>query len=372
MSTEDEDKFKWKGVPMTSEAHLIDTSLFRRAVLIPVFLGVTLMIVAALNSSNKLTPCFEIECFGTFFNLFKFQFAVMGLAIPLGALVASHHRSMQSAAQIKTQLNQNIFSNYIDHKKLFEQFFRDNDPLRLNDIKNRQIWEIYDRVFPGAPYGDLLPNAALKPFMDKVAEQFNEIVEKTKSDLHEDSLALTTSSIPRLWVYANITVSNFLGLPRPVDAAAINRDPVNLLRSYADFTLAVANGLQDCANFHKFYDNYSALSQIESDYSDLKNDLESLQAVNDARCKILNAIGNATEASGELNRKDEYAARSFSNRLKEFTDEQNPRDYISPENARLVFENYIPESHRKVFLQHIPAAWQIELPKNTETTTKGD
>lgn len=346
---------------MTSEAHLIDTSLFRRAILVPVITGLLLMIVAGVSSNDRLTLCLAVECFGNFFSLFKFQFAVMGLAIPLGALVASHHRSMQSAAQIKAQLNQNIFSNYIDHKKLFEQFFLDNNPLELRELSNRQIWEIYDRVFPSAAYGDLSPNPLLENFINDVADHFREITNLVRNELCTTTLDLRNSRIPQEWVNTNFMVSDFLGIPRPVAPNALRQDPVNLLDSYADFTLSLVKGLRDCANFHKFFQDFSAIPRLENDFLEIKDDLEALLSINDARKKILNALENATDASGHLNAKDEYASQSLSRRLEEFTHEQNTREYIHPEFMKAVFENYIPDSHKKVFLDHIPANWKKVL-----------
>ncbi|AZT85166.1 hypothetical protein EHN06_17285 [Marinobacter sp. NP-4(2019)] len=369
VSIEEEIEYKWKGVPMSSEAHLLDTTLFRGAILVPVLIGILLMVIAGLSSRTQLSPCFNAECFSTFFSLFKFQFAIMGLAIPLGALVASHHRSMQSAAQIKTQLNQNIFSNYIDHRKLFEQFFKDNNPLELRDPSSRQVWAIYDRVFPSAAYGDLSPNPTLKTFVKDIADHFHEISDLVKKELNPTSLNLKNSRIAFCWASSNFLVSDFLGISRPVVPIVIERDPIDQLRQYAQITLAIAKGLQDCANFHKFYENYSVIPEIERYYSEMKKVLEELQSINDARTKILNALENATDDHGNLNAKDDYASKSLSNRLKEFTHEPNVREYIDPEDVKTVLEHYIPSSHKQVFLDHMPVSWQLALQQSTNTSS---
>jgi len=335
---------------MTSEAHLIDTTLFRGAVLAPVGLGLLLIIVAAIQSREELSLCLEASCFNNFFSLFKFQLGVMGIAIPLGALVASHHRSIQAAQQIKTQLRQNTFSNYIDHRQLFEQFFRDNNPLRFKEVKNHQIWELYQIIFPNSAHGDLTPNVRIDDFLYELADSYCEISKHIEKDLSPTTLDLTESDIARFYTYVNARIDNFLGINRPSTPDGLTRDPVTQLLEFSDFTSSMASGLQDCVNFHQFFKDHPAVQKIYDESIVFEGELKALRGINDARLKILNALENATDEVGNLNSQDQFSSESLRRRLEEFTDTKNPRDFISPEDALIVFETYVASSHKGVLL----------------------
>lgn len=51
--------------------------------------------------------------------MMKLPITIAALAFPLAALVASHHRSVQTAAQIERTDYKNAFENNIKHRELF-------------------------------------------------------------------------------------------------------------------------------------------------------------------------------------------------------------------------------------------------------------
>lgn len=90
----------------------------------------------------------------------KFPIAIASLAFPFVALVASHHRSVQTAAQIARTDNQivrtdkqikateekNAFENCIKHRELFNEFLDKIEPDYLFKVCDRD--SLYSYVFP--------------------------------------------------------------------------------------------------------------------------------------------------------------------------------------------------------------------------------
>ncbi|EAQ65020.1 hypothetical protein MED121_09880 [Marinomonas sp. MED121] len=99
--------------------------------------------------------CWSPDCFNYAFELFKVPLAILALIFPAVALVASHHRSVQTAAQIEKAESQivlteakNNFENYYKHQEYFHEY--------INNIKNRQtvefeffnIYGLYKKIHP--------------------------------------------------------------------------------------------------------------------------------------------------------------------------------------------------------------------------------
>lgn len=140
------------GKPMEPTNHLHDTRMFRAAIYGPVLLSLLLAIIGQMNSG--LEPNLSFQGFNTFLINFKLPIGFAGLAIPLGALVASHHRSIQAASQIESQQNQNTFSNYVKHKEYFEKFLDEQGLLTGNNSFEAKDKKIYHVLFPRAQNGD--------------------------------------------------------------------------------------------------------------------------------------------------------------------------------------------------------------------------
>ncbi|MGY2259224.1 hypothetical protein [Pseudomonas sp. SDO55104_S430] len=105
---------------MTTPHKLGDSLLFRCTLFLPIMLGVILFIAISI-SNNNLTVCFSSECVNTFFELYKYPLSMLGLSVPLTAIVAALHRSEEAHLQIQETLKQNTFNNYIKHQ---EDFFK--------------------------------------------------------------------------------------------------------------------------------------------------------------------------------------------------------------------------------------------------------
>ena len=127
--------------------------MFRTLVFGPVLLGILLAITGAINSSTGTNWTFS--GFNTFIELFKLPIGVASVSIPLGALVASHHRSIQSARQINLQDAQNTFSNYVKHREYFGKFLEDENLLNGDSSFKATGKSIYTALFPNSQEGEL-------------------------------------------------------------------------------------------------------------------------------------------------------------------------------------------------------------------------
>lgn len=111
----------------------------------------TLIGVADFTNEN-LRVCFTSTCVNEAISRLKFPLAIASLAFPLVALVASHHRSVQTAAQIARTDRQieateakNSFENTLKHRELFDKKLIDIE--RQFDMVFQDKATLYDRIF---------------------------------------------------------------------------------------------------------------------------------------------------------------------------------------------------------------------------------
>ncbi|NWD81003.1 hypothetical protein HX891_11525 [Pseudomonas reactans] len=136
---------------MTAHKKLGESILFKMALSIPIAMG-TMLFAATLLSNKNFSVCFTSECVNYFFQLYKIPLSILGLSVPLTAIVAALHRSEEAHQQIQETLKQNTFNNYIKHQEEFYKileiiekkcFCRFTDPLTL-----------YRRIFPRNNYSN--------------------------------------------------------------------------------------------------------------------------------------------------------------------------------------------------------------------------
>jgi len=134
---------------MTTPIKLGESPLFRAALLVPIMSG-ALLLVATSISNNNFTMCFSSECINNFFELYKFPLSILGLSVPLTAIVAALHRSEEAHLQIEETLKQNTFNNYIKHQ---EEFFKLLEKIESKcSCRFTDPLTLYRRIFPKNNY----------------------------------------------------------------------------------------------------------------------------------------------------------------------------------------------------------------------------
>lgn len=148
----------------TKHKPLASTWLFWLALCVPILLGVLLAVLIGV-SSDLGSVCFKSECVQDFFNVFKFPVAIMGLSLPLVAMVAAIHRSHEASLQIKISSNQfdeavknNRFGNYLKHREGFEKLI-DGYCAKTHYGEKCKIlirkYDLYGSLFPGSGFNNV-------------------------------------------------------------------------------------------------------------------------------------------------------------------------------------------------------------------------
>jgi hypothetical protein len=92
--------------------------------------------------------------FNYFLVVFRFPLGFLALYVPIIALIASSHRSIQTRAQIQLNIEQNLFANKYKHIEEFEKYYKNNivikghGNLTINNIRN-----CYNRLFKNSSIG---------------------------------------------------------------------------------------------------------------------------------------------------------------------------------------------------------------------------
>lgn len=144
--------------------HLAKTKLFWLVLVIPIFFGTTLGFFIAA-AEEPLEWCFNAVCVQTFFEIYKFPIAIAGVSLPLVAMVAAIHRSIEASLQISYAskqfgevLSNNRFGNYLKHREGFEKLIEGYCSRRhhRNGCKTFVLTHgLYGRLFPEASFGNV-------------------------------------------------------------------------------------------------------------------------------------------------------------------------------------------------------------------------
>ena len=129
---------------MSNEKKLFEIKEFWISLSVPIILAAIFASIIAANS--ELTLDLSYNGFNKFIDIFKFPMGVLALIFPLVALVATNHRSRQSATQIKQGREQNTFSNFYKHKESFHNMTERLE--KRYDITFFEPDQLYSKIFP--------------------------------------------------------------------------------------------------------------------------------------------------------------------------------------------------------------------------------
>lgn len=206
--------------------HLAKTKIFWCALLVPILMGGLLGILVGYNSQvGKL--CFSSECVQNFFTVFKFPVAIMGLSLPLVAMVAAIHRSIEASAQIEVATKQfgeaianNRFGNYLKHREGFEKLI-DGYCARRHFKNGCKVYvlagNVYSRFFPDASLSNVEWNGQFDTkYFERMESHFSVLVEelkKTKEDFDFERFMGALSTLVNIFSvnYTDVSSISFEG-----------------------------------------------------------------------------------------------------------------------------------------------------------------
>jgi hypothetical protein len=150
---------------MSSEKELIKLRSFWGAILIPTAISYIIWLIIIAHTSLE----WDLSCEGAnlFIEIFKVPLGALALIFPLVALVASNHRSQQSAKIIAMQNAQNIFANHYTHIEKLEEHCRKLDIYKSTFLKDYNPRILHSVIYPKSKSGDFSLNA---DFLDKFKE----------------------------------------------------------------------------------------------------------------------------------------------------------------------------------------------------------
>jgi hypothetical protein len=143
---------------------------FKVAFFVPFAVGAIVAAIIICNDPYFLEPtCLTSGCLNEAFNRLKIPITIAALIFPAVALVASHHRSAQTAAQIERTDKQiaateskNAFENCIKHRELFLKMLSELE--RKLDISCHRQTQLYNLIFINNNYVEFSAYADLDDF----------------------------------------------------------------------------------------------------------------------------------------------------------------------------------------------------------------
>ena len=231
---------------MQSSPPLHKTFLFWLALITPIVISITLVYFidgSKLPFNNPISSS-DLQLI---FSAYQLPLGIAGLSIPLVAMIATLHRSSQTALQITAQQKQNNIVNHFKHLEEFKEHLEEKE-------KSITYWGgvevFYSIIFPNSIKGSFDPNIKLKE-IDSFFEQFHKSAssafldgEAEYNDLitnFENALQINKNSIkarplnPDLVIELSVLVNDavrFSGLhPGPLDIEKYRAD----LDSYSKF-----------------------------------------------------------------------------------------------------------------------------------------
>lgn len=241
------------------ETHLVKTVAFWLLTLPPLSFGIWLTYQAGLFLPEYLNA--STDSYTEILHDFKLPFGIMSLAIPLAALSAAIHRSVQTSRQIKEQYSQNIFSNHLAHREYFFKFIADSNPFAGLSSNNAKLYEI---LFPNAVNGDLAPD---EEFLTSVLEDvyfLQSSINKSLSEaLKNNRTYLNGEKIINALENYDFTAENIIENHNLLPEEIKLEDLFATTQSKLQESSKLLEGLIHCANFHRFYIEKQELTYYE-------------------------------------------------------------------------------------------------------------
>lgn len=239
-----------------SHKHLAQTKIFRAALGIPIAAGVILAIFIAFSTDlGKL--CFEEKCVQRFFDIFKFPIAAAGLSLPLVAMVAAIHRSIEASTQIDVAIKQfgeaisnNRFGNYLKHRESFDKLM-DGFCARESSTgtKSVQIQSaiLYSRVFPDSGSNKVeWTGQHSESYMDSLHRHVDVVLAQSQKSAQDFELRVFLSSLKKLNNTLRVTYADSVLLSLPEEGGGKSVAIDILVPKTKFFDISILNAASDC------------------------------------------------------------------------------------------------------------------------------
>ncbi len=142
---------------MIAEKELVKLRSFWMSIAAPSVISCLLGI--AIYTRTPLQWDFSYNGTNLFLEIFRVPLGILALIFPSVALVASNHRSRQSARLISLQNSQNIFANHYTHMDKFEEHCREMETFKKSFLSAHNPRIFHSVIYPKSKDGDYSLNS---------------------------------------------------------------------------------------------------------------------------------------------------------------------------------------------------------------------
>jgi hypothetical protein len=350
------------GEAMAPEAHLVNTRWFRFAVAAPITVALitAFIFTSDINLYWNLTP----EGMHNFLNLFKLPIGISSLSLPLAAVVAANHRSMQTAKQILEQNSQNIFSNHLEHRRYFGNFMDERKPFKNIEV---EVAALYELLFPYAVEGNLKPQEDLIMLTIKAIDNtFKYIQNTTLSYLSRENFKLPQQEIEVLERNVQMMEKSVSILIHPIAKyrrSDILEDQVKFIRDTVGSYHTIATGLEKCANFHRYLFETEKTQEIGFSAMVVKQEIHKFFDVYTLYKSFENFIDEYFEKDGILKSEKIEEIKRFKQRLSD-VNENLKLNNSDKSMVETILRHHLPRATSRKILLHGPNDWENRISLN--------
>ena len=278
---------------MEPEHSFVSTKAFKFAVWGPIIIATSLTLLISVKSN--LTPSLTVEGLAYFYDNFKLPLGIITLSIPLGALVATHHRSLQTSEQLRKQEKQNKFANHIEHKKQFREFIKEINPLR--DFSPWNSWQLYESLFPTAKSGNFSASPEVIDLIDMTIG-FQENLKIFLNEKYENgSEQASIDNVNILKFALNTEYYKLSGIELGTSFSSIQQ----YIQVYdlSNEVHAVANGIISCSNFQTVSIDAEKSRKINENHQQLTKICNEIKLIKDLASSIESAVQDIEQQQGK-------------------------------------------------------------------------
>lgn len=345
------------GEPMTAEVHLVRTLWFRLAIIGPIAIALITGWLFTLDTNLQwsLTP----KGMNNFLTLFKLPIGIASLSLPLAAVVAANHRSMQTAKQILEQNSQNVFANHLQHRSYFFKFIEDFKPFKDIEVSTPKL---YENLFSMAVNGYLDPNKlALNGFLSDILATNSGINKELNAIFQNNEIIIESDEIKSLIGNYHVHREIFTGTKLSFDEIE-KKNPYQLIVETIDELDIMVDALIMCANFHRNYFDrldYPGLEEFESIFIRNVSIIEELKKRQFLYQELRAACDKYFENVNTDNTDREPASQSLKEQLASII--ENLKIERGSDDLRFITFNYFDNQERSIIREHVPQRFWRDL-----------
>ncbi|GKW15874.1 hypothetical protein PEC301937_18230 [Pectobacterium carotovorum subsp. carotovorum] len=172
------------------EKRLSQQWIFRLAIAIPFAISFLLCIPLWFETTFD----FSSTGYAKFLSMFSLPIGMLSLSIPLVAIVAHIHRTIQTEVQINVTTEKNLADGFFSHHKFFIEALSKLPVKTINrgdlhkEMKINDPYQVYKNIFPDSSYKKGMIFDKLGESRCRIEDSFHEIEKETSNKLNKKDI----------------------------------------------------------------------------------------------------------------------------------------------------------------------------------------